>query len=184
MSKVKGTKITSKLDFVREVYGDEGEAQVKEALSEEDRVAVRRVLDVGWYPHGLYESVIEAVVRGPAKGDARVLDRLGIHSAERMAEGAYKAYYRTKDPLKVLEGMAPLHGMLNDPGEMSVEVQGEGHLAIVVTAPKGTDAVCRIARAYYQRSVELCGVGGVSVRDVACSGHTGDVCRFEVRWNA
>lgn len=184
MSKVKGTKITSKMEFVREVYGEEGERQVKESLSEDDQTAVRRVLDVGWYPRELYERVVEAVVQGPGGGDARVLDRLGTHSAERMAEGAYNAYYRAKDPLKVLEGMVPLHGMLNDPGEMSVELLSDGHLAIIVESPKGHDSICRIARAYYQRSVELCGVRNVSVRDVACSGRSDDACRFEVRWTA
>jgi len=182
VAKVKGTKITSKMDFVRDVYGDEGAGEVGAALSEEDREAVRTALEIGWYPHELYERLLRAVVDGPGKGDEAVLDRIGRHNAERQAEGAYKVYYRSKDPQAVLESMVPMHSMLNDPGAMSVDPRGEGHLSILVEEPPGDALVCRVARAFYQRSIELCGARAVTVRELECSGRGGAHCRFEVRW--
>lgn len=182
MAKVKGTKITSKLEFVRDVYGDEGAEQVAAALSAEDRQATRTAIEIGWYPHELYERVLRAVVDGPGRGDEAVLDRIGRHNADRQADGAYKVYYRSKDPLAVLESMVPMHSMLNDPGRMTVEPRSEKHLAIMVEEPPGNALVCRVARAFYQRSVELCGASSVAVRELQCSGRGDERCRFEVRW--
>ena len=183
MANVKGTKITSKMAFVRDVYGDEGAEQVARVLSAEDREAVRTALEIGWYPHELYERLLQAVVEGPGRGDEAVLDRIGRHNAERQAGGAYKVYYRSKDPRAVLESMVPMHSMLNDPGAMSVEPRSDGHLSILVEEPPGNALVCRVARAFYQRSVELCGAGSVTVREMECSGLGDPRCRFEVRWS-
>jgi len=182
MAKVKGTKITSKLEFVRDVYGDEGSEQLVGALCAEDREATRTALEIGWYPHELYERLLQAVVDGPGRGDEGVLDRIGRHNAERQAAGAYRVYFRSKDPQAVLESMAPMHSMLNDPGKMSVEPRSNGHLSIVVEEPPGNSLVCRVARSFYQRSVELCGAESVIVREVECSGRGDEHCRFEVRW--
>lgn len=182
MAKVKGTKITSKLAFVKDELGEEAETRVLEALSEEDREAVRTALGLGWYSHELYERVIRAVVDAGAGGDERVLDRMGAHTAEVQSRGAYGVYFRAKDPQGLLESMVPMHSMLNDPGEMALEPQGEGHLSILVRQPEGTPQVCRLSRAFYRRAVELCGARDVTVRELECSGSGAPACRFEVRW--
>lgn len=182
MTKVKGTKITSKLAFVREELGEEAERQVLDALSEEDRREVRMAIEIGWYPLELYERLIQAVVDAGAGGDDRVLDRMGAHTAEVQARGAYGAFFRSKDPEGLLRSMPPMHSMLNDPGEMTLEPQGDGHLSILVHAPQGSPPVCRLARAFYRRAVELCGARVVTVRELECSGADAPACRFEVRW--
>jgi hypothetical protein len=78
--------------------------------------------------------------------------------------------------------MAPMHGMLNRPGEMTVERRAEGHVTLLVSAPGGHTQSCRLARAFYQRAVELRGGREVTVREVECSGRDAPACRFEVRW--
>lgn len=184
MAKVKGTKITSKMEFVRDVYGEEGIQQVLDALDPDDRSQVRRALEIGWYPQDLYDRLILAVVDGPGGGDERILDRMGIFSAERQSEQVYSVYFRSRDPRQVLDSMTPMHRMLNDPGDMAVEHRGDGHLSLVVREPPGNPTSCRVARSFYQRAVELCGVEGVTVREVECSGTDANHCRFEVRWTA
>jgi len=182
MAKVKGTKITSKVAFVRDEYGDEGVENLLASLPEDDRKAVRTALEIGWYPHQLYERLLRAMVDGPGGGDEALLDRIGRHNAERQAGGAYSVYFRSKKPIEVLEAMVPIHSMLNDPGEMEVEARADKHLSIVVVEPPGDPLVCRVARAFYHRSIELCGARSVSVRELECSGKGGERCRFEVRW--
>jgi predicted hydrocarbon binding protein len=182
MAKVKGSKITSKLEFLRDEFGDQGVDETLASLAEDDRQAVRTALEIGWYPHELYERLLRAVVDGPGRGDEALLDRIGRHNAERQAGGAYRVYYRSKDPGAVLEAMVPMHSMLNDPGQMEVEARSDGHLTIVVDEPPGNPLVCRVARTFYQRSVELCSARDVTVSEVECSGRGGERCRFEVRW--
>jgi len=182
MEKVKGTKITSKLAYVREVHGEEMERTLLDALAEDDRRAVAGAIDIGWYPLELYERVVEALVDTLAGGDERELDRAGAHAAERQSRGAYSVYFRDKRPAEMLESMAPMHQMLNRPGEMTVERRAEGHVTLQVSAPRGHTRSCRLARAFYRRAVELCGGREVTVREVECSGRDAPTCRFEVRW--
>lgn len=182
MANVKGTKLSSKLGYVRDVHGEEMERAVIAALSEEDRSLVTKILEIGWYPEELYVRLVQAVVDAVAGGDERELDRVGTHAAERQARGAYSVYFRGKDPAGLLEGMAPMHGMLNDPGEMRVERRSNGHVTLLVSSPRGHAQICRVARAFYRRAVELCGGREVAVREVECSGRDAPACRFEVRW--
>lgn len=183
MDKVKGTKITSKLAYVRDVHGEEMERAVLAALSEEERRQVEGAIDIGWYPIEVYESVVRALVDTVAGGDERELDRAGAYAAERQAGGAYSVYFRDKGPWTVLESMAPMHAMLNRPGEMKVERRAEGHATLLVSAPHGHGQTCRLARAFYRRAVEMCGGREVTVREVECSGLDAPACRFEVRWS-
>ena len=182
MAKVKGTKITSKLAFVRAQLGEDAEARVLAALSEEDRDEVRRTIEIGWYPQELYERLVRAVVDAGADGDLKVLDRMGAYSAEAQGRGAYRTFFRAKDPAGLLQSMAPMHAMLNKPGEMTVEPRANGHVTMRVKSPQGNADVCRLAQGFYRRAVELCGVKDVTVREVECSGSGAEACRFEVRW--
>lgn len=183
MEKVKGTKVSSKLAYVRDVHGDEVVRAVLAALSEEDRAQVTRVLEIGWYPQELYERLLDALVSTVAGGDERELDRVGAHSAEGQSKGAYSVYFRGKrDPADLLEAMAPMHAMLNDPGEMRVERRSDGHVTLLVNSPRGQVQSCRVARAFYRRAVELSGGRDVTVREVECSGRDAPACRFEIRW--
>lgn len=182
MGKVKGTKITSKLAYVREVYGEDMERALLDSLEEDDRRRVAGTLDIGWYPQELYERVVGALVDVVGNGDERELDRVGAHSAERQARGAYSVYFRDKKPVALLEAMAPMHAMLNRPGEMQVEPRADGHVTLLVSSPRGQVQCCRVARAFYRRAVELCGGRDVTVREVECSGREAPACRFEVRW--
>lgn len=182
MARVKGTKITSKMEFVRDAFGEDGVRQVLDALGPDEREQVRRALEIGWYDQELYDGLIQAILAGPGDGDERVLDRMGTYSAERQSEQVYSVYFRSRDPQQVLDSMTPMHRMLNDPGDMAVERRGDGHLSLVVREPPGNATSCRVARSFYQRAVELCGVEGVTVREVECSGAGAGRCRFEVRW--
>lgn len=182
MPRVKGTKLTSKLAFVRERYGEEGVTRLLEGLDPSDAAAVRTAVGVGWYPIDLYERLVAAMVETVGRGDEALLDRVGEGTAETQAAGAYKVYFRAKDPAALLESMAPMHAMLNDPGEMAVERRGDRHVSLVVRAPATSARVCRIARAFYRRSVELAGGRDVTVGEVQCLARGGDACCFEIRW--
>lgn len=182
MAQVKGTKISSKIAFVKNEHGPETVEAVLGALSPADRESVRRVLELGWYPLELYERVLDAIVATAGRGSQAVLDDIGTYTAEHQAGHAYRVYFRSKDPRKVLEAMVPMHSQLNDPGEMEVVSDGDRHVTIFVRQPSGTLRGCRVARAFYRRSVELCGVEHPRVQEVQCSARDGECCEFEIRW--
>jgi predicted hydrocarbon binding protein len=182
MVKVKGTKVRSKLAFIEDEYGQEMVGKVLASLAPEDRRAIHRILDLGWYPANLYDQTLRAIVAVAAGGDEGVLDRIGEYTAEHQSAGAYKVYYKSKDVMTVLRKMVPMHSMLNDPGEMEVIFHGPRSASIVVRQPPSSRELCRVARAFYQRTVELCGQPSVSVAEVHCSARNDPFCEFKVTW--
>lgn len=180
--RVKGTKLSSKLTYVKETYGDEALSRVLDALPPEDRKQLHLVLDLAWYPFDLYQRLLQSIVTSAAGGDAAVLERIGEHTADLQAKGAYRVFFRSGDPATVLERMAPMHSLLNDPGEMEVVRTGPRQASIVVRQPPSTQELCRVARAFYRRSLELAGAREVMVREPECSARGGACCRFELRW--
>lgn len=182
-AQVKGTKITSKLTFLRQEYGEEIVEQVTAALPEEDRARLRVVLDLGWYPQELYGRLLRSIQEVAGDGDPRILERIGYHTAEHQAANAYKVYFKVGDPVKLLEQMVPMHAQLNDPGEMRLERLGDTQVRMVVTAPRSTREGCRVAKAFYRRSLELCGAKQVRVRESHCSARQSDRCEFDIQWS-
>jgi predicted hydrocarbon binding protein len=181
MARIKGSKLTSKLDFVEQTYGKETVGRVLEGLGPDDRDSLRDVSLLAWYPSTLYDRLAEAICRFAAGGDETIYDRIGADSAERQLSTIYSAF-RSHDVLQALKNMAPMHAHMNDPGRMEVTSGGPGECTIVVKAPRSTLLDCRISRAFYRRAVELSGAGAVTVEEPTCSARGDAACRFQIRW--
>src|SRR5450759_2903862 len=181
MARIKGSKLTSKLEFVQQAYGDEMVPRLLEVMSREDQESLRNVSLLAWYPSFLYDRLAEAICRVAAGGDEKVYDRMGTDSAERQLSTIYVAF-RRDDALKTLRNMVPMHSHMNDPGLMEVTADGPGQCTIVVKEPKSTLLGCRVSRAFYRRAVELSGGEAVTVAETSCSAQGDDACRFQIRW--
>ena len=183
ISKVKGTKIKSKLAFLEQEYGASIVERVLDSIEPGNRSSLSSVVDLGWYEISLFERLLGAIVDVVGKGHEQILERIGHHSAGNLSEHAYKVYYRSGDPETVLQKMVPIHTSLNDPGEMEVVKRRDRELSVIVTEPRGSLLSCKVARAFYQRSVELCEVSGVVVEEPRCSAKGDALCEFVVTWN-
>lgn len=78
-AKVKGSKISSKVAFVREQFGEDGLRALIDTLPESDRNDVSSIIDLRWYPIELYDRVLNGIVRVIGRGDEAILDRIGAH---------------------------------------------------------------------------------------------------------
>ncbi|MEW6207033.1 MAG: heme NO-binding domain-containing protein [Acidobacteriota bacterium] len=182
MANVKGSKISSKLAFVRDEYGDEMVTEVVRSLGPADQESLRMILETGWYPIELYERVMKAICKTAARGDASVYARIGRYSAEEVLTTTYRIF-RGRSPVDALNKMVPMHTMMNDPGEMEVVSQSEGQCTIKVLKPRSTETICRVANYFYERAVELCGGANVQVREVKCSARGAAFCQFDITWD-
>jgi predicted hydrocarbon binding protein len=180
MDKVKGGKISSKLAFVREVYGQEMLAKLIDSFPPQDQLQLKIVLETKWYSLDLYEQVILAVCKIAGNGDQAVYAQMGRHSAELAFNGAYRAF-RAKNPVDLSRRFVLMHKLRNDPAETEVSVE-EGRCIVKVTKPRSTVEICRVSKAFWERSVELAGGRNVEVREPRCMGRGDLACLFEISW--
>lgn len=181
MSQIKGSKLTSKIAFVRRAYGDAMVERVIEALPAADQPLLRDVLDIRWYPSALYDRLVQTICRVAANGDETVYDRMGIESADLQLNNIYAAFKRS-DLVKMFKNMVPMHAHLNDPARMQVDSSRDDECTIVVTQPRSTRIGCRISRAFYRRVAEIAGAEDVRIRERTCTAEGDDACRFVLHW--
>ncbi len=184
MTRIKGSKLSSKLAFVKHAYGEEMLDQVINTMSTDDRPVISDVLDLRWYPSDLYERLVQTICRVAAHGDEAVYDRMGAETAEHQLTNIY-ASFRRDDLVKTLKNMVPMHSHMNDPGHMEVDSSRDCECTITVTEPRSAAVEsCRISRAFYGRVAELSGATDVHVTERTCTALGDDACRFVIGWAA
>lgn len=181
MAKVKGGKISSKLAFVRETYGEAMVEKIVDSMSPTDKASLKIVLDSAWYPLALYDRLLTTVCDVAAGGDESVYTRIGKHSAEVAFTTTYKAF-RGKNPVDLVRKMSSMHAMRNDPAEMEVVSQSENHCTVRISKPQSTVTLCKVSRAFFIRAIELCDGRGVRVLEPRCSGRGDAYCEFNIDW--
>lgn len=183
MASVKGGKISSKLAFVKEIYGPEVLQKVIASLPQPDQLQLKLVLDTGWYDFDLYRRVNEAVCKIAAGGDPTVYERMGWHSAESAFGKTYKVFL-AKNVKEMLDRIESMHMLRNQPAELKVEHLNEGNCRVRVVSPKSTVEICRVNKGFYERAFQLAGAKVVVVRETKCTGKNDPECVFEISWQS
>ncbi|HMG33323.1 MAG TPA: hypothetical protein VKM94_05240 [Blastocatellia bacterium] len=181
MGRVKGGKISSKIAFIREYYGEEMIQKIVASMTPRDQAELKLILDTAWYSIDLYDRFVVAICDVAASGDSSVYEKIGFHSADLAFSTTYKTF-RGKNPTDLFEKTLSMHAMRNDPAEMKVISQQDGACIVRIAQPRSTVALCSLARAFYVRAIELCGQSNVRVRETSCSGRHEAYCQFEIAW--
>lgn len=183
MSRVKGGKISSKLSFVKDRYGESKITEVLDSMTVGDQQALAMVLDTEWYALETYDRLVRAICQTVGAGDETIYEKLGAHSAEQAYTSIYKVF-RGKDPADLVKKFMNMHSMRNDPSEIEVISKEPGHCIVKVLKPKSTEALCKMSLGFFARAVQLSGGQGTRVRESQCSAKGDPYCQFELTWEA
>lgn len=182
MGRVKGGKISNKLAFVKDNYGEAMVREVIDSMDTFDQLALKIILDTAWYEIDLYDHLMIAICKTAAGGDESVYTRIGYYSAEQSFTTTYRVF-RGKDPEDLIRKIVPMHTMRNDPADMKIVHREAGHCEVRIAEPRSTVAICKVKLAFYVRAIELCGAASVEVTETSCSGKGQPFCQFDLRWN-
>ncbi len=182
MGRVKGGKISNKLAFLKDHYGEAMVRQVIDSMDSFDQLELKIILDTAWYEIELYDHLMIAICKTAAGGDESVYTRIGYYSAEQSFSTTYKAF-RGKDPEDLVRKMVTMHAMRNNPADMKIAYYEAGRCMVRIAEPRSTVAICKVAVAFYVRAIELCGASSVEVKETSCSGKGQPFCQFDLNWN-
>ncbi|MFQ5718855.1 MAG: TIGR02265 family protein [Acidobacteriota bacterium] len=183
MSNVKGSVLLSRLDFVREQFGEEGLARLLDALSEEDRRVTTKLLPAQWYTFDLGERIDSAVMNVLGKGAADTFLRLGFQSADVNLAGVHSVFVHAGDPHGLLRRAPAIYQLYYDTGHRTYEQTGENSCRLTTFDSEGfSEADCYTVIGWHQRAVEICGGENVEVDHVRCRARGDAVCQYEISW--
>jgi len=175
---VKGSTIRSKLDFVKDRFGEGAKNAIEGRFQGR---GLHPLLTASWYPYELYVELLEAIVDAHFDGDASRLVTVGERSADEALKTVYRSFVRERGFDDFLQGIATLHHLFYNLGRIDV-VAEKGATSCEIhqrDKPRYAEADLYIAAGFYQRAAELHGL-----TDVQCSFTTGpDGADFALSWN-
>ena len=155
---VKGSSIQSKLQYVREAFGEKAEERLRSSHPDLGRA----VLKGSWYPFELYDQLLQTIATNHFGGFLQRLEAVGEHSAEVALSTTYKAFAVAKDLPGLVRRLSTLHGMYYDKGSMRLGDFGDSHLTVVLSgAPVYSKADLHVASGFYVGAAKVIGMKGV-----------------------
>jgi len=181
---VKGTMLTSHLEWVRDRLPGTSEALRPHLPPEILSVVTGTILATDWYPLATIVAIDKAIARAVGGDPHAVYRELGRHSALINLSGAYKTYVRD-EPHRFFEAQARLHDRFLSFGrETYVPGPAENGVIRLSDYPEYSPVFCRSAAGYYEGALEMMRVPGpIRVTESACqcTGHSS--CVFDLSWH-
>ena len=160
--KVKGSSIRSKFEFVKERYGPEAEARLREKFGR--RPELSPLLDTAWYPFALYEELNLAIAREFFSGDVARLREVGSYSASLALRTTYRAFVLGKDFVTFLRGTSTYYQTFYNQGDVQVTIGDDGNTADLLFsgAPVYTETDLQVAVGFFVEAGRLLGVTNIT----------------------
>jgi hypothetical protein len=186
-SQVKGSAITARIKYVRDLHGEPGVRHVKETLAPEHRkVLDGRVLPHAWVPFDLFVDLCTTIDRLYGKGDLSLVKEIGRFAARANLPTLYRIFYVLGSPEFIL-GRAPrLWDVHYDSGrlETSFAIKDGRRVAALKIIDFATPhrVHCLSVAGWAEQSVELSGGKSVELTETGCRASGGSKCELVVSW--
>lgn len=154
--RVKGTSINTKFDFVRERFGEEAEAMLRERVRSDQ---APRILASAWVPFEIYVDVLRAIADLFYRGNVQGLQEAGRFSAKQALTTTYKTFVTRRSFAEFLERMSSLHHLFYSEGRSEVDVADDGHSCTITLhdKPELPDEDLEVALGFYLGAGSLLG---------------------------
>ena len=186
MTRIKGAAIRSRLEYVRERFGDEALQQVLQGLDEMDQVVLTgTVLPSIWYPFQVLRNFDEAACRLLGEGDLALFEGAGEQVGEQHARSIYRVFFKETEPARVLRLASCIYAnYYSGLGRLSLRGdEGGASERLVINGAAGTvRSNCVTALAYFRTVLEVCTGMEVQARETRCTCWGDEACELEFSW--
>lgn len=182
--KIKGSILKSRLEFVRDQFGDDGVSKIMDNLPEEDQKILGRLVAVAWVDFEVGKRLDEAIVKVLGGGSTRFFERLGEASAEVNLGTLHSAFLAPGDPQAFLAKAPQIYRLYYDVGRREYEATGEREGVLTThDAETFSKTDCLTVIGWYRKALELCGAKNVRIMEEECRASGGGVCKYRVTWS-
>lgn len=182
--KIKGSIVKSRLEFVRDQFGEDGLNRILDTLPEEDQKILGRLVAVAWVDFEIGKRLDEAIVKVLGGGSTRFFERLGEASAEVNLGTLHSAFLTEGDPQAFLAKAPQIYRLYYDVGWREYEATGEREGVLTThEAETFSKTDCLTVVGWYRKALELCGAKNVRIMEEECRAGGGSVCKYRVTWS-
>ncbi len=122
-AKIKGSAVTARLRFVRELYGEPGVRRVKEAVRPEHRAVIEgRVMPHEWVSFDLFVDLSTEIDRLYGKGDLALCREMGRFAAKVNLPTLYRIFYALGSPSFIISRAVRVWDVHYDSGRITADI--------------------------------------------------------------
>ena len=181
--KIKGSILKSRLEFVRQEFGDDGLVKIMDILPEEDSKILGRLVAVAWVDFEVGKRLDDTIVKVFGGGSTRFFERLGEASAEVNLTTLHSAFLAPGDPEAFLAKAPQIYRLYYNVGWREYESTGEREGVLTThDAETYSKPDCLTVVGWYRKALELCGAKNIRIIEEECRATGGDVCKYRVTW--
>ena len=181
---IKGSILESRLQFVKERFGEQAVERVISSLPATDQSTLRNPINKdGWYHFQLAQNLDDAIVQVIGKGDARLFEEMGAASAQQNLSGTQKFYLDLGNPQGFMLRAPLIYHVYYDKGWRDYKPTGPT-TGVMTTyeAETYSAADCMTVMGWYKQALKMCGANDAVIVEETCRARGGDCCRYLVSW--
>jgi len=181
---IKGQIIESRLQFVKDHFGEKAVEDVLSALPSADQSILRKPLNsAGWYHFQTGQRLDEAIVKVIGKGDARLFEEMGAASAQQNLSGIQKFYLDPGNPQGFMLRAPLIYHVYYDKGWRDYKpTSPTSGVMTTYEAETYSTADCMTVMGWYKQALKMCGAKDVQIVEETCRARGGECCRYLVNW--
>jgi hypothetical protein len=128
MGNVKGTGPLAVYKFIKQRFGDQGLARLREVLNPDDqKIFDKPILPITWVDFGYYMRMIVTADKTLGKGDLKLVEEAARYNMNENFRGMYKILVSFASPAFVIKRANIAWRQWFDSGQMKVDILGPGH---------------------------------------------------------
>lgn len=184
---IKGLVLKSRLDYVRQFYGDTGLRLLLEALPPASQEIIRDgVLVSSWYPLDKSIEMLVTIDEIFGKGDFVLTRKIGAFTARAaLAGGVQQSFGKQNDPGFVLKMSPVLWQQYYDTGRIENETQGEeSAISRIHDFEMPHPVICNGLLGWIEEAIEVWGGTQVRVTETKCRCKGDPHCEIVSSWKA
>src|SRR6185503_10553430 len=182
---IKGAILESRLQFVKDRFGERAVNDVLAALPAADQATLRKPLNpAGWYHFQTGQHLDDAIVKVIGKGDAHLFEEMGAASAQLNLTGIQKFYLDPGNPQGFMLRAPLIYHVYYDKGWRDYKpVSQTSGVMTTFQAETYSAEDCLTVIGWYKQALQMCGAKDVEIIEDTCRAKGGEFCRYLLRWN-
>jgi uncharacterized protein (TIGR02265 family) len=181
---IKGLILHSRIEFVKEHFGEDAWGRVLDSMSDEDSEILGDVIVTAkWYPFEVGERLDKAIVDVLGGGDEGIIEDIGAQSARRSLLKVHKSFLTPGDPQAFMNKTSMIYRFYYDTGHREYKETGPNSGVIsTYEAESFSAADCLTVVGWYKEGLKMCGAKNVQVVEEECRAKGGTCCRYRFSW--
>jgi uncharacterized protein (TIGR02265 family) len=182
--KIKGVVIHSRIEFVKDNFGEDSWKKVLDSLPDEDQhLLTDLLLKAQWYPFEIGDRLDKAIVEVLGEGDNKIFEMIGAKSAKRNLLKEHKSFLTPGDPQAFMTKTPVIYKSYYDSGRREYRQTGPNS-GVMTTYDAETFSVpdCLTVIGWYKEALRMCGARNVKVIEEECRALGGECCRYSLSW--